>query len=268
MADKKVLFVSQEITPYVPSTPMSDLGKAIPQYIQEHGYQIRTFLPKWGIINERRNQLHEVIRLSGMNIIINDTDHPLIIKVATLQSSHIQVYFIDNDDFFKKRQMAVDKQDNEYDDNYERAVFYARSVIETTKLLRWSPAIIQCQGWISALTPFYIKNAYADEPCFGGSKCVMTLHDQKLNKPLPDNYKDMLAFRNITPKKIDSFNLPLNTYEDYMMFCISFSDALVCADAHVNPELVQFAKDKGIPVQDYCEDAFDEKIANFYHSLE
>jgi starch synthase len=268
MADKKVLFVSQEITPYVPSTPMSDLGKAIPQYIQEHGYQIRTFLPKWGIINERRNQLHEVIRLSGMNIIINDTDHPLIIKVATLQSSHIQVYFIDNDDFFKKRQMAVDKDGNEYDDNYERAVFYARSVIETTKLLRWSPAIIQCQGWISALTPFYIKNAYADEPCFSGSKCVMTLHNQNLNEPLPDNYKDMLAFRSITPKKIDSFNLPLNTYKDYMKFCISFSDALVCADAHINPELVQFAKDKGIPVQDYCEDAFDEKIANFYHSLE
>ena len=159
---KKVLFINQEITPYVPETEMSIMGRDLPQKAQECGLEIRTFMPKWGNINERRGQLHEVIRLSGMNLIIDDTDHPLIIKVASIPQSRIQVYFIDNDDYFTKRQMTADETGKEYADNGERAIFFARGVLETVKKLRWTPDIIHCQGWMSSVVPFYIKTAYHD----------------------------------------------------------------------------------------------------------
>ena len=156
---KKVLFINQEITPYVPETEMSILGRDLPQKTQEAGFEIRTFMPKWGTINERRGQLHEVIRLSGMNLIIDETDHPLIIKVASIPTSRLQIYFIDNDDYFQKRQMSANESGDDYADNGERAIFYARGVLETVKKLRWTPDIIVCQGWISAVVPFYIKKA-------------------------------------------------------------------------------------------------------------
>ena len=151
MKAKKVLFITQEIIPYVPESPLALAGRTIPQSVQECGHEIRTFMPRWGNINERRNQLHEVIRLSGMNIIIDDTDHPLIIKVASIQSARMQVYFIDNDDYFHKRQMMFDENCQEYTDNVERAIFYARGVLETVKKLRWCPDVIHCQGWMSAM---------------------------------------------------------------------------------------------------------------------
>ena len=172
MSAKKVLFITQEITPYVPDSELSVIGRDLPQAIQDKGREIRTFMPKWGNINERRNQLHEVIRLSGMNLIIDDTDHPLIIKVASIQAARRQVYFIDNDDYFSHRQMTTDEDGNDYDDNGERAIFYARGVLETVKKLRWCPDIIHCHGWISAMVPLYIKKAYNEEPSFSDSKVI------------------------------------------------------------------------------------------------
>ena len=166
---KKILFINQEISPYVPESELSIMGRNLPQMMQEKGHEIRTFMPKWGNINERRGQLHEVIRLSGMNLIIDDTDHPLIIKVASIQATRIQVYFIDNDDYFTKRQMAVDEQGEEYPDNGERAIFFARGVLETVKKLRWSPDIIHCQGWMGAVIPLYVKTAYHEEPSFANA---------------------------------------------------------------------------------------------------
>jgi starch synthase len=133
MKAKKILFITQEMVPYVAESPVATAGRVLPQSIQESGFEIRNFMPRWGIINERRNQLHEVIRLSGMNIIIDDTDHPLVIKVPSIQSARMQVYFIDNDDFFHKRLMMYDEKGVEYSDNIERAVFYARGVLETVK---------------------------------------------------------------------------------------------------------------------------------------
>ena len=162
----KVLFITQEITPYVSESEMANIGRNLPQAIQEKGREIRTFMPKWGNINERRNQLHEVIRLSGMNLIIDDTDHPLIIKVASIQSARMQVYFIDNDDYFQNRLQTADENGVEYDDNDSRAIFYARGVLETVKKLRWCPDVIHCHGWMTALAPLYIKKAYKDEPSF------------------------------------------------------------------------------------------------------
>ena len=162
----KVLYINQEMIPYVPETNLAIMGKELPQKMQEAGFEVRTFMPKWGNINERRGQLHEVIRLSGMNIIIDETDHPLIIKVASIPMTRIQVFFIDNEDHFSNRHTTVDELGIEYPDNGERAIFFARGVLETVKKMRWIPDIIHCQGWMGAVIPLYVKTAYRDEPAF------------------------------------------------------------------------------------------------------
>ena len=180
---KKILFINQEITPYVPENAVSNTGQLLPQKAQEAGCEIRTFTPKWGTINERKGQLHEVIRLSGMNLVIDEIDHSLIIKVASIPVTRLQVYFIDNDDYFNSRKMAADEQGKEYDDNGERAIFYARGVLETVKKLRWTPDIIVCQGWISAVVPLFVKTAYKEEPSFSESKVITTLYGNQLDTP-------------------------------------------------------------------------------------
>lgn len=193
---KKILFVTQEMLPYVPETEMARMGRYLPQATQEKSREIRSFMPKWGTINERRNQLHEVIRLSGMNIVVDDTDHPLVIKVASITAARMQIYFIDNDDFFDKRQMVLDENGKEYEDNAERAAFYARGVLETIKKLKWTPDVIHCQGWMSSIIPYYVKTAYAEEPSFRDCKVIYTPSTDKMTAPIPANMEGVLAFRN------------------------------------------------------------------------
>ena len=195
---KKILFVTQEMIPFVPETDMAQMGRFLPQAVQEKSREIRSFMPKWGTINARRNQLHEVIRLSGINIVVDDTDHPLVIKVASIPAARMQIYFIDNDDFFMRRSMAFDPEGNEYEDNAERAAFYARGVLETIKKLKWSPDIIHCQGWMSSFLPLYIKTAYAEEPSFRDCKVIFTPATQMLAAPVPANMDGIIAFRNAT----------------------------------------------------------------------
>ena len=172
---KTALFISQEITPYLPETVQSILGRDVPQSLQDNGVEVRTFMPKYSVINERRNQLHEVIRLSGLNIVIDDTDHPLIIKVATMQHSRMQVYFIDNDDYFMGQKKGILETDAYPEDNDERTMFFTRGVIETVRKLRWVPSMVHCSGWITALTPLYIRRRYADDPVLAQSKIVYSL---------------------------------------------------------------------------------------------
>ena len=262
MAKKKILFINQEITPYVPETELAVMGKALPQAMQEKGHEIRTFMPKWGTINERRGQLHEVIRLSGMNLIINDTDHPLIIKVASIQQARVQVYFIDNDDYFSKRQMEKDEMGNDYPDNGERAIFFARGVLETVKKLRWVPDIIHCQGWMSAVVPLYIKTAYHEEPSFANTKVVTSLFTKNLTKDLGDNFKKCVEFREATADMLAPYSDTFD-FEEMGKLAIDYSDGVVIAAADVNDNLVAYAKGKGIPVLDYHED-FAEAYEEFY----
>jgi len=188
----KVLYVSQEITPYLPESEMSVIGRNLPQAIQERGKEIRTFMPKYGCINERRNQLHEVIRLSGMNIIINDADHPLIIKVASIQAARMQVYFIDNEDYFQRKYLFHDDQGNYFNDNDERAIFFARGVIETVKKLQWPPDIIHCHGWFAGLLSVYVKKVYDDDPAFRNSKVVWSVYNNEFSKTLDKSFKKSL----------------------------------------------------------------------------
>ena len=265
MAKKKILFINQEISPYVPDNSLSLLGKDLPQAMQELNHEIRTFMPKWGTINERRGQLHEVIRLSGMNLIINDTDHPLIIKVASIQSARVQVYFIDNDDYFGKRLMEKDEQGEDYPDNGERAIFFARGVLETVKKLRWVPDIIHCQGWMSAVVPLYVKTAYHDEPSFAKTKVVTSLFSKSLEKDLGTNFKKCLEFREAKAELLKGYNDNFDINE-LVKLAIDYSDGVVQADEVVNKKLLDYAKGRNIPVLGYHRDFADE-YEKFYAQL-
>ena len=263
---KKVLFINQEITPYVPESELSIMGRDLPQKIQESGFEIRTFMPKWGNINERRGQLHEVIRLSGMNLIIDDTDHPLIIKVASIPSSRIQVYFIDNDDCFMKRQMAVDEQGVEYPDNGERAIFFARGVLETVKKLRWTPDIIQCQGWMAAVIPLYIKTAYHEEPSFANTKVITSIFHNQLKTNLGDKFKQCVEFRDAKPELLKPYAEKFDSIE-LDKLAIDYSDGIVEASKEVNIDLIEYAKNKNLPVLDYPGDNFADAYQQFYNQV-
>lgn len=241
---KKILFITQEMTPYVPESPMTKLGRDLPQTIQERSMEIRTFMPKWGIINERRNQLHEVIRLSGMNLIIDETDHPLIIKVASISSARMQVYFIDNDDYFLRREMSRDDKKVEYTDNAERAVFYARGVLETVKKLRWTPEIIHCQGWMSSIVPLYIKTAYREEPSFRDSKIIYTPSEASLCQPLPDNFEGILSFRDAGIEAIEGIDQTMDT-QLLNRLGMKYADGVTLVKPE--PSFREFIKEHDIP---------------------
>ena len=256
MAKKKILFINQEISPYVPDTELSIMGRALPQAMQEKGHEIRTFMPKWGNINERRGQLHEVIRLSGMNLIINDTDHPLIIKVASIPSARVQVYFIDNDDYFGKRLMEKDEMGNDYPDNGERAIFFARGVLETVKKLRWVPDIIHCQGWMSAVVPLYIKTAYQDEPSFANTKVVTSFFAKNLTNDLGTNFKKCVEFRETTADLLSPYKEVFD-FEEMGKLAIDYSDGIILASPEADKSFEQYASTKNIPVLGYQEDFAD-----------
>ena len=263
----KVLFITQEITPYVSESEMSLVGRNLPQAIQEKGREIRTFMPKWGNINERRNQLHEVIRLSGMNLIIDDTDHPLIIKVASIQSAHMQVYFIDNDDYFQNRLQVVDENGVEYEDNDARAIFYARGVLETVKKLRWCPDVIHCHGWMTALAPLYIKKAYKDEPSFRDAKVVFSLYDNDFKEPFHPDFASKLLLKGISKKDVADLKEPV----DYTALCklaVDYSDGVIQQSEHVNEEVIAYARQIGKPVLGYqSPEIFADACNDFYDQV-
>ena len=264
---KKVLFINQEIAPYVPDSEMSLMGRDLPQTAQENGFEIRTFMPKWGTINERRGQLHEVIRLSGMNLIIDDTDHPLIIKVASIPTSRIQVYFIDNEDYFMKRRMAADEAGEEYPDNGERAVFFARGVLETVKKLRWVPDVIQCQGWMAGVIPFYVKTAYKDEPSFANTKVITSLFNNTLKGDFGENFKRCVDFRDAKAEMLDKYNQPFD-FMELGKLAVDYSDGIVEAGKDVNKELLDYAKQSGAPLLEYPgETDYGKAYAEFYDKI-
>lgn len=264
---KKILFITQEILPYVPETTMAKQGRKLPQLVQDAGNEIRTFMPRWGSINERRNQLHEVIRLSGMNIIIDETDHTLIIKVASIQQAHMQVYFIDNEDYFHKRGMLCDKKGVEYGDNIERAVFYARGVLETIKKMGFSPDIIYCQGWISALAPMLIKKAYNDEPVFHNAKVVYSVYGERPQLPAPENIKDILNFHNIDTNFVDDEQIDLSNADGLSRIAVMFSDGIIQGDDGVAPRTMEYANSLKIPVLEYNAEATAETYDDFFENI-
>ena len=263
----RILFVTQEIYPFLDvETPIRLRNRQLPEFFQSKGFETRTFMPKFGDINERRNQLHEVIRLSGINLIIADSDHPLLIKVASIQSARIQIYFIDNDDYFYRRKGLVDANGEEYKDNDERTIFFARGVLETVKKLRWTPNFVQCSGWMSALTPLFIKKLYSDTPFFENTKVILSLDDQDYAKPFGSKFSNKILGGGILNTDIRGIaGLPVG-YEDLMRLAIDYSDAIILASENVNQRLLNYAQNSGKPIMPY---AGDDKQAylDFYDSL-
>lgn len=242
---KKILFLTQEIEPYVCETPLSSISRSLIPAVQESGREVRTFTPKWGQINERRNQLHEVIRLSGMNLIIDDTDHQLIIKVASINAARIQVYFIDNDDFMKNRLMLADDKGKLYKDNVERVMFFARGSLETVKKLRWVPEIVHCQGIMSSLAPYLLKLAYYDEPSFRESKIIFTPSTDIPESPLPKNFDGILSFREANKTALSTLG-SLAKLEDLNRIGMFMSDGVVLNEP--NEYYQRMAREMGKPV--------------------
>ena len=266
----KVLYISQEIDPYLPDGKMSTFGRALPQGIQEKGAEVRTFMPKFGAINERRNQLHEVIRLSGMNIDIDDTDHPLIIKVATLQPTRLQVYFIDNDDFFMRHTPGKLETEETPEENDERAIFFVRGVVETVKKLRWESSIVHCTGWICALAPLYLKTKYEDDPSFRSCKIVYSLFDNAFDGTMDARMYEKLKGEGFTDEQLASLKADGSDAVDWKKLnklAIDFSDAVVESSQNVDPELVEYAKASGKPFLPYPGDDNIDAYHEFYKSL-
>lgn len=252
---KRVLFVNSEIFPYLPETNISSIGRYLPQEIQVKGKEIRSFVPRYGCINERKNQLHEVIRLSGMNIIINDVDRPLVIKVASIPTARMQVYFIDNEDYFHRKQIIRDEDGAFFEDNGERAIFFARGVLETIKKQRWAPDVIHCQGWISHILPIYLKKTYKDDPIFSNTKVVLSLYNEINDEVLDEGLKDKIAFNNIGSSDLEILDNP--TGMNLAKLALSYSDGIITGDDQVSSELLDYAKGLGLPILDYNPDSFE-----------
>ena len=262
----KVLFIAQEIKPYLPDSEISVICRELPQYMQEHGCEIRTFMPCYGNINERRNQLHEVQRLSGMNLIIDDTDHPLIIKVASIQSARMQVYFIDNDDYFRRKGVVSSESGEEYEDNDERSIFFVRGVLETIKKLRWTPDIIHCHGWMTSVAPIYIKKLYHDDPFFENSKVVYSVYDNGFKNDFRAGFETRLRLDGIGSEDVAKVTDKPVSYVDLCEFAIDYSDAVIAATPEIDAQVSQYAEQSGKPFLPYTED-YKPAYMEFYEQL-
>lgn len=266
MKKAKILFVSQEITPYLEETPMGIIGRHLPQGIQERGREIRTFMPRYGSINERRNQLHEVIRLSGMNLIINDTDHPLIIKVASIQAARMQVYFIDNEDYFHRKAVLHDKKRVFFEDNDERAIFFCRGVIETVKKLGWAPNIVHCHGWITNLIPLYLKKAFNDNPLFADTKIIYSIYDDEFSTPLNKNFAKKAMIDGIKKQDVEILKNP--TYVNTTKSAIDLSDGIIKGSAVLHPDIEKHLKKCEKPVLEFqTMEEYINAYSDFYDEI-
>lgn len=263
----KILFITQEIDPYIKETEIADICRKFPQYTQEKGCEIRTFMPCFGHINERRNQLHEVQRLSGMNIIIDDSDHPLIIKVATIQSTRMQVYFIDNEDFFHRYGISKDKEDAFFDDNDERGIFYVRSVLETIKKLRWTPDIIHIHGWIAALAPMYIKKSYSSDPFFANSKIVYSIYKDDFECKIREGFDNRVLFNDIELEDVESLKGETLKTDTLHKLAVDYSDAVICGSDTISEEVERYIKSKDIPYLPYAEENMQDHYWNFFTEI-
>lgn len=265
MSAERILFVNQEITPYLEASYMSIIGRYLPQSIQEQGIEIRTFMPRYGTINERRNQLHEVIRLSGQNIVINDNDHALVVKVASIQSIRMQTYFIDSDEYFIRKEMLVDQSGKAFADNDERAIFYAKGVIETVKNLGWSPDVIHCHGWISCLVPLFVKTVYVDNPLFANSKVVYSVYNDVFDKSMNRSMAAKLKACGVPAK--DAANYKSANYEVTTRLAMQYADATVISHPDVDDRYRKYATVLNKPTFEHKQEQYADDYLALYNQI-
>lgn len=266
MKDKRILYVSSEVVPYLAENEVSLMSYDVPKMVNDQGGQIRIFMPRYGNINERRHQLHEVIRLSGMNLVVNDLDMPLIIKVASIPKERIQVYFIDNDEYFKRKATFADEDGKLYPDNDERAIFFAKGVVETVKKLNWVPDIIHVHGWMAAMLPVYMKHFYKNEALFSDTKIVTSVYGQSFDGTLDVEMINKVKLDGVPQESVDMLSTP--DYENIIKATVMHSDAVIIASSNLSSSLTKFIETSGKPFLPFVpKDAFAEAYNNFYKEM-
>jgi len=263
MAKTKLLIITHEMSPFLEVTKISEITRQLPQAMQDKGFEIRILMPKFGNINERRNRLHEVIRLSGMNIIIDDNDNPLIIKVASIPAARMQVYFLDNEDYFHRKYVFRDKENKFYADNDERTIFFCKGALETVKKLGWSPDVVHCHGWMTSLVPAYIKTTYKNDPTFKNAKVVYSVYENCFGEKLNPDFHQKAIMNHMTADDTKAF--APGDCNSLHIGAITHSDAVVLADEKVDDAVLKFVKDSNKPTLAFnLTDNYD----NFYSFYE
>ncbi len=266
MSKKKVLIVTQEMKPYTALSEISEIARKLPQYIQENGMEIRILMPRFGTINERRHRLHEVVRLSGMNIIVNDDDYPLIIKVASVQGARMQVYFLDNEDFFKRKSVFADSEGKAFEDNPDRMIFFCKGVLETVKKFGWPPDIIHCHGWMTSLIPLYLKTAYQSEPLFNNAKIVYSAYDSNIGTPYSEDFLEKASINNLETEDLSAYTK--DNQFTLVNGAAKSADAIIIGSEGVEEELIDDIKALDKPVLDPPnEEDLLASYLGFYKSL-
>ncbi len=266
MSKKRVLFVTQEMNPYTALSDISEFVAKLPQYTQEKGMEIRVLMPKYGVINERRHRLHEVVRLSGMNIIVDDDDYPLIIKVASLPGSRLQVYFLDNEEFFKRKFIFNDEDEKPFEDNLDRMIFFCKGVMETVKKFGWPPNLIHCHGWMTSLIPCYLKAVYMNDPIFADSKIIYSAYKNEFEKNFGDDFFDKALINNLEEKELDAYKLDgaisLNAG------AMHHTDAMIQGSDELSQHVLDMFESSDKPkLALHSKEDYLEAYINFYKSL-
>ncbi len=265
MSKSKLLFITQEMSPFLELSKISEITRQLPQAMQEKGFEIRILMPRFGNINERRNRLHEVIRLSGMNIIIDDNDNPLIIKVASIPAARMQVYFLDNEEYFQRKYVFRDKENKFYADNDERMIFFCKGALETVKKLGWAPDIIHCHGWLTSLVPAYVKTSYKDDPTFKNAKVISSFYNNDFEETLSTDFLQKAAMNGMTEKQMEVFKEGTSAALD--MGVLQYADALIIGSNELSPELLNNVKKAGKPVLEHDLTSNSENFYNFYEEI-
>ena len=266
MSKKRVLFVTQEMKPYTVISEISDIVRKLPQYVQEKGMEIRVLMPKYGTINERRHRLHEVVRLSGMNIIVDDDDFPLIIKVASLPGARMQAYFLDNEEFFSRKYIFEDEDGKPFEDNADRMVFFCKGVMETVKKFGWPPDVIHCHGWMTSLIPLYLKTVYKDEPIFQNAKIVYSAYNNSMDATFTKKFFEKATINDLEQEDLDAYKngKQLNLIKG----AIQHSDAAIIGSENLEESVSKEIKSSDMPVLDYLdEDHYLPAFLDFYKQL-
>jgi starch synthase len=265
MSKIRILYVASEINPFLQTTEVADFVRQLPQAMQERGMEIRILVPRFGIINERKNRLHEVVRLSGINIAVGDEEKPLIIKVASIPNAKLQVYFIDNEDYFHRKSVFHDKENNFYEDNDERAIFFCKGVIETVRKLGWAPDIVHCNDWITSFIPLYLKTTYKNDPLFKNTKTVFTVYDNPFSHKFKATLLDKVKMIDIEDSMLG--NLKTADFEGFIKLGVEFSDAVIVSGESKKLEgLFKKIKEKKIETIEIGEN-YTESYYNLYNEL-
>ncbi len=264
---KRILFIANEMSPYLELTEFSEIVNKLAIKANDTGYEVRCIMPKFGTINERRHRLHEVVRLSGINISIDNDDYPLQIKVASLPNARLQVYFLDNEDMFKRKFVFNDENEKWYDDNGIRSIFFCKGALEMVKKFGWPPDIIHCSGWMSGLIPLFLKTAYKKEPVFSNSKVLFTVGQNTFKEKLGAAFLKNSMINSLIKEKDQE---PYKDNNNLAMLGggASYADAISFGDDKVDKKLLEsFSKVKGKKIISYQADSDLTEYLQLYSDL-